>query len=405
MNKSDRVYLLGVGLNKAINNSRDPNLSPPLINDLFKVASKLGKFADYDQLLFPLYKYIMKYWRKNKSSLRKCDFSLEECFTLIQMQLTDARSSSDTKLVQELLRVQYLLIGYFTEIMSEFKPYCEISNMMMEFGRILYDEKPTIITFNYDTFVESVIEKASGISYAPNFSNKFQSNVAPEKIGDIISSHQWKWNRPLAYGIYFDKIQIHDGAIGNRKKFFEANEFYSHKNNTLYPWSILKLHGSLNWWQYVDATPNQFISDRRLKRLYESKKEKIVLQDLHVSLPISFVPWNEDQLYVEPIIITPVLYKQYDSEEFLYRKVFDPLWKKAKVALRKCKSIVVIGYSFSIADFRARQLLIEAFSENIADELIIVNPSNIAINETKRLIQFKTVRHYSNLECFIKNEK
>ena len=320
MSKDDRVYLLGAGLNKAITTFQDQGLSPPLINNLFKVASRLDIFTDCDQLLSPLYLYIRKYWRKNKSDLENDDFNLEECFTLIQIQLTDAKLNNDTLRTQELLQVEYLLIGYFTEVMSRFKSYCESSSIMTEFGRILYSEKPTIITFNYDTFVESIIEKASGINSAPIFHDQFQSNVAPGSISDLISSSKWNWNRSLAYGINFDKIQIHDGAIGNRKKFFESDKFYSHKNNKLYPWCILKLHGSLNWWRYVDATPNKVISDKELKKIYGSKKEKIVLQDLHVSLPVSLVPWNEDQLYVEPIMITPhrnMIVKNSFIERFL----------------------------------------------------------------------------------------
>jgi len=60
------------------------------------------------------------------------------------------------------------------------------------------------------------------------------------------------------------------------------------------------------------------------------------------------------------------------------------LWCKAKSSLSKCKSLIIIGYSFAATDFNIRRLFLEAF-DNILNELIIVNPDPKATEETKRM--------------------
>ena len=68
--------------------------------------------------------------------------------------------------------------------------------------------------------------------------------MATEEIDEVCKKSEWIWNRPLGYGIEFDNIQIHDGSKGNYRKFVSKSQFY--KSNQLYPWQILKLHGSIN---------------------------------------------------------------------------------------------------------------------------------------------------------------
>jgi hypothetical protein len=80
---------------------------------------------------------------------------------LIQLQYEEARMRRDIQVANNLLKVQYFLIAFFAEVMSEFGPYYELSPAMINFGKILYNEKPTIITFNYDLFIESAIEQVN----------------------------------------------------------------------------------------------------------------------------------------------------------------------------------------------------------------------------------------------------
>lgn len=255
---NDIIYVLGAGVNQSIKTiDRDPAFSPPLSHNFFKIARNLPKsrFRGYDDILSSLYNYIEIYWHKSKSDLEIFDFNLEECFTLIQLQLRETRSTEE---YLNLLKIRYLLVAFFAEVLSEFRDYYLLSSVMLNFGKILYNERPMIITFNYDIFIELVIEYASGKNNAKlNYLNRFQRELTDEEQYNIVSNSEWNWNRPLGYGIKFDKVLLHDGSIAFREKYFDKKTFYSNKKNKLYPWSILKLHGSLNWWRYVNDTPNR----------------------------------------------------------------------------------------------------------------------------------------------------
>jgi len=56
-----------------------------------------------------------------------------------------------------------------------------------------------------------------------------------------------------------------------------------------------------------------------LERRYESRKKQAVLDELVWFLPSSETPFDESQLFVEPIIITLVLYKQFYDEQYIYK--------------------------------------------------------------------------------------
>jgi hypothetical protein len=89
---------------------------------------------------------------------------------------------------------------------------------MLNFGKILHKEKATIITFNYDHFVEDILSDVCGTN---------------------------GWNQAQSYKIKFDK------TFG--KQAFTSN------SREVRP-SVLKLHGSVNWYRYVKQTPNQIIT-------------------------------------------------------------------------------------------------------------------------------------------------
>src|SRR5438128_9327908 len=136
------VYLLGAGINQAIQTfDRKPVLSPPLTYNFFEVARKLHvRFRDYDTLLKPLYDYILQYWHKTISDLEWGKFNLEDCFSLIQLQLFKAELDNDVNKIKQLYKIQYQLIAFFAEVMSEFRDYYQVSPILLDFGKILHKE-------------------------------------------------------------------------------------------------------------------------------------------------------------------------------------------------------------------------------------------------------------------------
>lgn len=84
-------------------------------------------------------------------------------------------------------------------------------------------------------------------------------------------------------------------------------------------------------------------------------------------------------LYIEPIIITPIIHKEKHFDNPLYSKLLKLIWDKAKDSLTNCKRLVVIGYSFPATDFLTRKMFLESFSSNTLNELRSASFGNMGI--------------------------
>jgi hypothetical protein len=113
---------------------------------------------------------------------------------------------------------------------------------LLELGRRLLEERPAVLTFNYDTIIESVIESASGLSDLPE---PAEGRVPDDKL----SYSEHNWNRALAYGVRFDEVELQQ--TGTVLEPVPGERFYGHRGNSLYDPPILKLHGSLNWLRHT----------------------------------------------------------------------------------------------------------------------------------------------------------
>jgi hypothetical protein len=182
-----------------------------------------------------LWSYIDEYWKRDPANLERNNFDLEEFLTFIEMQLAEANKKQDKKLKEQLADIRFLLIKFFYCVLHEFESdlngfldYPSYPKKILELidcsyfkklGQLLWKEKPTILTFNYDTFIESAIERASGKTSIENHTtNRFQSQV---KESELDYSY-WNWNRALAYGIKFDETMLYDEARGTKRKFFDG---------------------------------------------------------------------------------------------------------------------------------------------------------------------------------------
>lgn len=331
----------------------------------------------------------------------------------MELQLKEAQDNNNIEKCQELMHLEYLLRDFLVEVLFEFgddlQGYLEYPSDPKEIehlvnceafkrlGCILYDEKPIIITFNYDDFIERAIEYASGVrlsDYATT--NKFEDS--DQELG----YSYWNWNRALGYGIKFDEVMLYYRSEGTKQKHFEGSKFYSHLENTLYPWYLLKLHGSSNWFQFLPYTPNLYLNEDKeelSERVWE-RHGKIVLSERD---RVFLHPPVLHDLYIEPIIITPIIHKEKHFDDPLYSKLLKPIWDKGKDSLTNCKRLVVIGYSFPATDFLTKKMFLESFSSNTLDELIIISPSQESINKVKDLCHFEEPKTFRNLDEYIEH--
>jgi hypothetical protein len=389
---SDIVYLLGAGANQLVTDWH--GLKPPLANNFFQMALRNDKFKGepYSNRIAPLYDYISHFWKKSKDDLQNESFNLEDCFTMLQLQRNEAERKEDRSEYSRLAGLEFLLESFLAEYLSEFETFAVTSDRMREFEAVIYQERPTILSLNYDCIIEAIIETASGVNtnIPPSFRGK------PDDEGKVTDEElpysHCNWNRPLAYGFKFDYVQLQRAGLST---YVEGTRFYDHPLNKLYPWKILKLHGSLNWFKYLPIRKYPFL-DPAEQELSKERLRQVLLINGHwwFAEPPDLRGW-----ILDPLVITPVLYK----EQFYQEPPFVDIWTQAYEELSTCQRLVVIGYSFAPTYFFIRKLLLEAFCEKPLKELVVVNPDTSVVQRAKELSHFsKPVLVCRDLEEYLR---
>lgn len=389
------VYIIGAGLNQVVKDWDGD--SPPLLNNFFNIALKKRKFSEeyYSKQIQDVYDYIGKCFRKSKEDLAESQFDLELCFTLLEQQMQEAHSKGNVNEFQRLFTIRFHLKAFLAEVLSDFNHFSFTSHIMRNLGKVIQYEQPTIVTFNYDCLLESILELTAGVNtFVPRQFHKPRFPFEEEEPSDelLVYSH-CNWNKPLGYGFQFDLVQLQQAGIS---RFVGGSRFYSIPQNKLYTKPLLKLHGSLNWFRYLPIRSFPTFPGEKEPEFGE-RGSQIMLNDATwwFARPPEYDGW-----LIDPMIITPVLYK----DEYYNEKPFKEIWEKARGALAKCQKLVIIGYSFSPTDFSTKRLLIEALMHNDLEELVVVNPDFNVLKIAKDLCHFcGGISWYSSVEEYLKS--
>lgn len=369
---SEVVYLFGAGINRGIEDH--DGVVPPLATDLFVQAMKCRRLGDehYLQKLAPVFEYIERYWKLNREKLANDHFDLEACYTLLELQLYEAKIAENRENIVQLQDTILKLTILFAETLQEFEHSVYNSESFQTLGQIIYSEKADVLTFNYDTLIESTIESASRVSGSTSAANRGRPHESGEISDEEIRFSHFNWNRPLAYGVKFDEVMLHRAGVST---FVDADRFYGAHSEGLYKNRVLKLHGSINWFVYSGIRKYAYGNER-----IATNKGKTLLSRGHWWFN---EPAEKDGEIIEPMIITPTLYKNY-SENNLIASV----WQQARDSLANCRRLVVGGYSFPPTDFAIRKLFLEAFESNVLEEIIVINPDTSVVKTVKELSHF-----------------
>jgi len=381
------VYLFGAGINRGISDHN--GVVPPLATDLFVQAMKMNRLGDahYLEKIAPVFEYIQKYWKLNREDLASNHFDLEACYTLLELQLNEAKASGSHDDIVALQDTVLKLTILFAETLQEFEHSIHNSSAFRALGKIIYSENADVLTFNYDTLIESSIESASGMPRSLPSTYRGRPHESGEILEEEIRYSHFNWNRPLSYGVKFDEVLLHRAGVSTH---VDGDRFYDAHPDGLYNAKVLKLHGSINWFVYSGIRKYQFANNEDA-----SKKGKTLLSRGHWWFN---EPAEKDGEIIEPMIITPTLYKNYAENELI-----SSVWNQAKKSLLDCNRLVIGGYSFPPTDFAVRKLFLEAFESHSPDEIIVINPDTSVVKTIKELSHFKRpILVCKDLDEFIK---
>lgn len=394
MSIDETVYILGAGANQSL--EAWDGLRPPLATNFFRVALQAKQFSgrQYTERLQPLYDFVATHFKRDRDRLQREPFDLEELFTTLQLQQAVAYRAGKQERSVQLAQIEFLLKSFLAEYLSQFESHAFSDHTMRELGRVIHTEEATVLSFNYDCIIESVLELASGVrgSIPSTLGSDPTSLQVTEE--ELAYSH-FNWNRPLAYGFKFSELQLQQAGVA---RYVDGARFYAHPSNALYETPFLKLHGSLNWFRFLPirrfwmgpAPPELRDLAKRQPDLFgdtppdlpDSRRDAVILIRGHwwLAQPPDFDGW-----LIDPVLVTPVLNK----ERSLAEPLFDMLWTRAELTLSKCRRLVVIGYSFAPTDFHSKDLLRRAFQEGPPDELVVVNPSEDVVTKVLELTHFQ----------------
>jgi hypothetical protein len=400
----DTTFLLGAGINRSV--SGPDGLMPPLARDFFRQALRHPRLAaEYSQIpLSPLFNFIQKYWHLDRSQLLTADFDLEDCYTFIELQRREAYFRGDSDGLAQASRIQHLLTGLLLDYLSECERWHYNASTFREFGRLIYRTHARVLTFNYDTLLESAIENASlpnqdavdaltrrEVSVAQKRAGSSatlkQQGLSEEEIFDqtcdddeisdehiSFSFHQW--NPFLAYKVRFDEVALR--TPGNLR-IVPGTRYYEHPGNAVEHAPFLKLHGSLGWFVHSGYR----VDGVRLSGESAASEGKTVLRRPLSRFNLPEIDYAEGEVLL-PLIITPVLNKPYDEHP-----VFRTIWAEARNELKRCKKLVIGGYSFPPTDFHVRRLFREVFCDRGPEDLCIINPDTSVVRIAKELCNYK----------------
>lgn len=381
------VYLFGAGINRGLEDH--DGAVPPLATDLFVQAMKCSNLwdEDYLQILAPVFKYIERYWKLNRDTLALNHFDLEACYTLLDLQLKEAEKAGNHDNSVQLLDTKSKLTIFFAKTLQHFEHIFHTSESFRTLGQIIFSEQADVLTFNYDTLIESTIELASGVNVTIPSTFKGKPHESGEISDEEIRYSHFKWNRPLAYGVKFDEVMLQRAGLST---FVDADHFYGAHSEGLYSSKVLKLHGSINWFVY-SGIRNNFYNNEYVA----TKKGKTLLSVGHWS---QNEPAEKGGEIIDPMIITPTLYKKYSENN-----VIPSLWQQARDSLANCSRLVVGGYSFPPTDFAVRKLFLEAFESHTLEEIIVINPDTSVVKTVKDLSHFdRPILVCKDLDEFVK---
>lgn len=170
--------------------------------------------------------------------------------------------------------------------------------------------------------------------------------------------------------------------------------------------SILKPHGSLNW----------FLQDETTGQLKSKKKEQLTPKDKIWMFKARRHPNSKTNKTYAPYLIPPTFTKKFEGE--VYEKTF----RKSVSILSKAKNVYFLGCSLPKSDFHTQYMLRCGFHNQIKGEIIkenkrskptgaaniiVVNPSKNAAKNTEKLISTKHrfIWHNKNLENWVNESR
>ena len=219
----------------------------------------------------------------------------------------------------------------------------------------------TVVTFNQDIQIEKCLERLEGFKKYKRHGSIFSFPHCYK-----IDGASQKLSRPPKDAKTFDVDQTDKGGV-----------------------SILKLHGSLNWYSTHTSANVPRASILSRSKNFRITPRRIILSSMRMT-------YGRKKLHTFPLIVPPVT-----SKSSMIHQDLDGIWGYAEERIAEADELVVFGYSCPQTDYESANLLRRSTarnSRNVSLSIIDPNPSVVvryaSVTSLKRLHYFRSVAAY-----------
>lgn len=357
------VILLGAGSTKA--NADDvPDCEKPPLNSKFFANTRTSiEQSDFDhkeraRQLENVRRYFEK--RHGIDIFSDSEDFLEKIMSTIFSDVKNPESRKEAYPVfRDLLTLIHERIGETTNniMINGKKPLYRLVDYFFQRG--IQPENLTIITFNYDIYIEKTLaELVLSQKVARYFSDPDQTIFLLQYCYEFDYELPTRPPHPIQ-GYFPIYLNIKKGGV-----------------------RVLKLHGSLNWYSHYSKEEINLEDMLNPNRPMKVSGEKAIN-----STKLKYRNRKGKIEYTLPIIIPPV----ENKSEIYHSKILD-LWDFAREALINADEIIIYGYSCPQSDMDSRNLLYSSLEINPKKQEILIIDSDSSIkNHYQKLLPSKEI--------------
>ena len=355
MNDERVVVVIGAGGTVADCMNRSERTRPPLDRGFFHNALR-----DHESRLRPVTAYLRKHYRIDLRDDRYD--SLEQVMAILYTDMYGGH------LVEEAARAFRVLVRTFLIRLAEttnkatITRRCRLYRLIAGFlKRENNPENLTIVTFNQDIQIEKALDAIA--------------STAGRKDRSIFLF-------PHCYGIRAKRLT---GPGDRRPQFAEA----SHAEGGV---TLLKLHGSLNWYSTHRSADPPLASLFNARRAIGITRRKEIDTGMRVRSAT-----GKSSLFSFPIVIPPVVHKSGMLHEQL-----KPIWTLAEDRLAAAHRVIFFGYSCPQTDWESANLIGRSLTRNEQlKEVSVIDRNPAVLLRFVQVARLKAVNYYASCDAYL----
>jgi hypothetical protein len=354
-----KVFVVGAGSTFSDALSLPPRRRPPLDKGFFSNAARISPST-----IAPIGKYFMKYYGKDITN-EKHD-SLETVMVQLYADTFHPNLATNAyKLFRTLVRIFSNRLLETTNLMKVRKASNLYAILAAELNGGTDPSDISIITLNQDLHVEKTL-------FALSSDKDFEET-------------QGIFNFPSHYHLDLASISVTVPTSSVAPK-----DLFPMGNGDASSVSVLKLHGSVNWYSVHNS---RFVS---ATALFNPKRKLRITR--RIAVPPSMTFTRKRTEYAFPVVVPPVPHKSG-----ILHYALKPVWTTAEKHLQSAEKIVVFGYSCPAFDTEASNLLSRSLRLSSIRTLNLITPNATMVSRYQEVADFDEVHYFKSARAYLEN--